>query len=161
MINAWVASPSHYKNLVEPKFTDIGVGMAEGMYEDQPTLFVVQHFGVEAAPIVKDTAPLVSVTAPLVESVAGASDGQTIINSGPISSNQPKISTATPTASAINQATKPFELIQIAQASPLSNPPTPTQSPLQFWPIFALITLALVGYLDEYIPFWMAAHPKA
>jgi uncharacterized protein YkwD len=84
LMNAWVASPSHYKNLVEPQFTDIGIGMAEGWYDGQSTLFVVQHFGAEAAPLIKDVSQFVSgvtaMVAPLVETVAGTTEGQTIVN---------------------------------------------------------------------------------
>lgn len=149
LMNAWIASPSHYKNLVEPKFTDIGIGMAEGWYENQPTLFIVQHFGATATSIIKDTAPLVSVTAPLVETVAGSTDSQTVINDGPANLTGDSIDLMSPP-----QFVGSFpQLIETAQASPLDTPVQPASNS-QFWPIFALMVLALIGYLDEFLPLW-------
>ena len=158
LMNAWVASPSHYQNLIEPKFVNIGIGIAEGVYQDQPTVFVVQHFGVEATGFIKDTAPIVAVVAPAIESVAGANDLKTFINSGVPAPIQVKPSTV---SSATKSPTAPLELIQVVQASPLTNTPVlPANSPLQFWPIFALTALALIGYLDEYLPLWAVARLK-
>jgi hypothetical protein len=41
----WLASPSHRANIVSPKFTEIGVGIAEGVFEGHPSIIVVQMFG--------------------------------------------------------------------------------------------------------------------
>ncbi|MDD2786090.1 MAG: CAP domain-containing protein [Patescibacteria group bacterium] len=43
--DAWMSSPDHMKNILNPKFTDVGIGMAEGNFEDMDSIFVVQHFG--------------------------------------------------------------------------------------------------------------------
>ena len=57
----WMASPSHRANILEPRFEEIGVGVSYGRYQDYPTTFVVQMFGVnEAAPdpvVVPDPEP--------------------------------------------------------------------------------------------------------
>jgi len=53
LMSAWVNSFSHYVNLIEPKFKNIGIGIAEGIYQGQTTVFVVQHFGAEQASAVK------------------------------------------------------------------------------------------------------------
>src|SRR3989344_7329165 len=45
IIHAWMASPSHRANLVKLVYTDIGVGIANGIYQGQPVTFVVQYFG--------------------------------------------------------------------------------------------------------------------
>lgn len=59
VVNAWMASPTHRVNIVKPVYTDIGVGVAEGLYLGQPATFVVQYFatgqpgqvdGVEVGP---------------------------------------------------------------------------------------------------------------
>lgn len=44
VVNAWMASPSHHANMVKEVYTDIGVGIAQGVYEGQPATFVVQYF---------------------------------------------------------------------------------------------------------------------
>lgn len=42
---AWLNSPTHRANLLNPHFTEIGIATAEGMYQGRPTTFVVQLFG--------------------------------------------------------------------------------------------------------------------
>jgi hypothetical protein len=48
--DAWMTSPSHRKNILNPDFTDTGIGLASGSFEGAETTFVVQHFG-KPAPI--------------------------------------------------------------------------------------------------------------
>lgn len=45
VVNAWMESPTHRANIVKPVYTEIGVGVAQGMYEGQSATFVVQYFG--------------------------------------------------------------------------------------------------------------------
>ncbi len=45
VINAWMNSPSHKGNILNPHFTEIGVGIARGTYQGQGATFVVQFFG--------------------------------------------------------------------------------------------------------------------
>jgi hypothetical protein len=44
VVVAWMASPSHRANLIKASYTDIGVGVAQGIYKGTPATFVVQHF---------------------------------------------------------------------------------------------------------------------
>lgn len=41
----WLGSPTHRANIVNPRFAEIGVGVANGVYDNVPTVFVVQMFG--------------------------------------------------------------------------------------------------------------------
>lgn len=41
----WMASPNHRKNILNPEFEDVGIGLAKGAFEGADTTFVVQHFG--------------------------------------------------------------------------------------------------------------------
>jgi hypothetical protein len=41
----WLASPTHKANIVDKRYTEIGVGVASGEYNGFPAIFVVQHFG--------------------------------------------------------------------------------------------------------------------
>ena len=43
----WMASPTHRDNIVSDRYNEIGVGVAQGMYDDYQTTFVVQMFGYE------------------------------------------------------------------------------------------------------------------
>lgn len=43
IVNAWKNSPAHYANLIDTDFVDLGVGLAGGIYDNQPTVFIAQH----------------------------------------------------------------------------------------------------------------------
>lgn len=45
VVSAWMASPTHRANIVKPVYTEIGIGIATGLYEGRQTTFVVQFFG--------------------------------------------------------------------------------------------------------------------
>jgi hypothetical protein len=59
VVNAWMESPSHRANIVKPVYTEIGVGVAQGMYQGEPATYVVQYFGT---PLVAAAAEGVSET---------------------------------------------------------------------------------------------------
>ena len=42
---AWMNSPGHRANILNGKFTEIGIATAKGFYKGQETIFVVQMFG--------------------------------------------------------------------------------------------------------------------
>jgi len=43
--SGWLASPTHKANIIDPRYNEIGVGVAQGEYQGYPAIFVVQHFG--------------------------------------------------------------------------------------------------------------------
>ncbi len=47
VMTAWQNSPSHYRNLVDANYREIGVSLAGGQYKDKDTVFIAQYFGVE------------------------------------------------------------------------------------------------------------------
>lgn len=149
LMNAWINSPTHYENLIEPKFIDIGVGMAEGWYENQDTLFVVQHFGVEATQTAKDIGNMTAVVAPLIEQVAGTTEEIPEVNA-------PAQSAPWMSAAIVKPITLVSELpeppaIQIAQAEPVSTGGVAGV----VWPLWAIILLAMIGYvIDERFILW-------
>lgn len=59
VVRAWMASPTHRANIVKETYTEIGIGIAEGIYQGQPATFVVQYFG---APPEEVAAAVVSQT---------------------------------------------------------------------------------------------------
>lgn len=68
---AWLNSPAHRQNLLDDRFTEVGIAVAQGMYEGQPTTFVVQFFGTPAPVMaVRDPAP---APTPEVQAATGAS----------------------------------------------------------------------------------------
>lgn len=70
--SGWLASPSHRANIVNPKFTDTGVGVAEGIFEGYPSIIVVQMFGrpkngVAPIPEPPKTTKVVATNAPIIK----------------------------------------------------------------------------------------------
>lgn len=45
VVDAWMDSPGHRANIMSERYTDIGIGLAEGTYKGKNTVFVVQLFG--------------------------------------------------------------------------------------------------------------------
>ncbi len=45
LMNAWIGSPSHYKNIINNKFSEIGVAVIEGIFQNETSIVVVQIFG--------------------------------------------------------------------------------------------------------------------
>ena len=51
VMTAWKNSPTHYNNLVDPNFKEIGVALAGGLYQEQDTVFTAQYFGLPQAAV--------------------------------------------------------------------------------------------------------------
>ncbi len=54
LVNAWMASPGHRANILNTKYTDIGVAVGHRLYKGQDIWLAVQHFGLP-----KSSCPLV------------------------------------------------------------------------------------------------------
>ena len=54
---AWLASPTHRANLLDGRFTEVGIATAYGIYQGQPTTFVVQMFGTSKKAIAAAAKP--------------------------------------------------------------------------------------------------------
>lgn len=72
VVDAWLKSPTHRDNIMSAKYTEIGIGTAEGKYEGYDTVFVVQMFGTPAAAKASSavTAPAALVSPEVVDDVA-------------------------------------------------------------------------------------------
>lgn len=57
-MNGWLKSQTHYANLVDPDFQQMGIGLEGGVYHDKPTVFVAQHFGTPFASSEGEPAPV-------------------------------------------------------------------------------------------------------
>lgn len=69
-MTGWKNSPTHNQNLVNPAYTQIGVGVVPVTYKGQKTSFVIQFFGTPLD--VPSAAPQTSVQKPAVQKVAPA-----------------------------------------------------------------------------------------
>ncbi len=45
VVAAWMASPGHKKNILDPRYKEIGVAVGQGMYQGRKQWLIVQHFG--------------------------------------------------------------------------------------------------------------------
>ena len=45
LVNAWMNSPGHKANILNPKYQNIGVAVKRGVFEGRTTWLAVQHFG--------------------------------------------------------------------------------------------------------------------
>jgi len=45
LLGAWIESPTHRNNILDPDFSEYGIVMLAGNFEDEPTVFAVNHFG--------------------------------------------------------------------------------------------------------------------
>ena len=59
---AWMNSPTHRGNILDPHFTEIGIATAQGMYQGRLTTFVVQEFGAPAG--TRSQQPVASASVP-------------------------------------------------------------------------------------------------
>ena len=57
IVNGWSRSQTHYKNLIDPDFNEIGVGMTSGLYNQSATTLVAQFFGAPAVQAALNQAP--------------------------------------------------------------------------------------------------------
>lgn len=58
LMSAWLASPSHRKNILNSNYRDIGIAVQTGAFRGSPTTVAVQFFGTPvAAPTVVKVAP--------------------------------------------------------------------------------------------------------
>lgn len=49
VVNAWIQSKTHYANIIDPSYQEIGVGMISGEYGGRDTTLVAQFFGANTA----------------------------------------------------------------------------------------------------------------
>lgn len=51
VVNGWTRSPTHYQNMIDSDFKEIGVGIASGLYENIGTTLVAQYFASPPRPV--------------------------------------------------------------------------------------------------------------
>jgi len=46
LVDAWMASPGHRENILNPQYQEIGIAVLQGQYQGKTTWMAVQHFGL-------------------------------------------------------------------------------------------------------------------
>ena len=64
-MSAWMASPTHKDNIVNPKYTEIGLAVVPGTIQGQETVLVVQLFGASQGGAVPQVASAAIAPAPV------------------------------------------------------------------------------------------------
>jgi len=86
LVDAWMASPGHRANILNPRYTEIGVAVGQGMYQGNLTWLAVQHFGMpqSACPTIDESlhASIVAAQADLKNREADLATRKQIIDSG-------------------------------------------------------------------------------
>lgn len=121
--DAWMHSPEHRANILNGTFTQIGIALADGMYEGQPATFVVQEFGTPAIAV----ATPVSVTGSVV-TATGDSQRSPAIQSQP---RTPAVAGASAQAVRVVDETPTFIAVERADASTTPMQPVATSAPVQ------------------------------
>jgi len=88
---AWMNSPTHRENILNGNFTEIGIATAQGTYEGETTIFVVQMFGRPVRTSQASAAGITPVASPepaqssggAVGDVAGASSAAPVRQKAP------------------------------------------------------------------------------
>ncbi len=76
---AWIASPTHKKNILDQRFTEIGIATADGFYKGKKATFVVQMFGKPRSSLLPNLSASISSqekTVPIVISGPDANSKQ-------------------------------------------------------------------------------------
>ena len=76
---AWMNSPTHRGNILDPHFTEIGIATAEGTYQGHPTTFVVQEFGAPSSSVTQRTVTEVTIPASAQETALAVSAPATVL----------------------------------------------------------------------------------
>ncbi|MFA5099077.1 MAG: CAP domain-containing protein [Candidatus Paceibacterota bacterium] len=125
VVGAWMNSPGHKANILNNRFTEIGIGTAKGIYQNKETVFIVQFFG---KPAEKEMAVAVPAK---TQNVPAVNDVQTIAAPSEVLS----VETAAIAVEKISQQTL---LVEEAIVSPR------TRTQYFYFTLIGLISLALV-----------------
>ena len=106
---AWEASPTHYANLTDPNFKDIGVAMNTGAYQGADTAFAAQYFG-------RPVQELAAATVPPVKTIALPKNSTTLTVKSPVSGAEKVLNVAVKLPPATTAATAVVNNVTIALA---------------------------------------------
>ena len=92
---AWMNSPTHRANIEKAQYTEVGTGIARGVFEGKETIFVAQVYAKPAkktvAPVVKTLPAVKATSTPVVNAAAIV-----VSTAGAESSNPEVLGTSTP-----------------------------------------------------------------
>ncbi|MFC1621929.1 CAP domain-containing protein [Patescibacteria group bacterium] len=81
VVEAWVQSPTHRENLMNPNYEEIGFAVVNGVLDGYETTLVVQMFGKGRSPAYLAEVPVVEEAFPEVNSVQIETVGEPVVTS--------------------------------------------------------------------------------
>lgn len=78
---AWMNSPTHRANILNGKFTEVGIATAVGEYQGKKTIFVVQMFGTPAGVAATPSTPIAETVPDNPNEIATASREPEVLGS--------------------------------------------------------------------------------
>lgn len=103
---AWLESPTHRANIMNSKFTEIGIATVKGTYNGRKTIYVVQMFGTPLNKTAQQTLPLVTPV-PVNQLAQAPSTGEPEVQ-GATAVSTPTTPKKSPTTTAVKPAPSPL-----------------------------------------------------
>jgi hypothetical protein len=150
-VSAWMNSADHRENILRPQFTEVGVGVAPGIYEGISTIFVVEEFGTPyplSAPAVRSTVPAPVVNVQPLPETSIVSEVKALVTPvvhaiAPLTAPKPVpvvpatiIKTVAPTAHTTSTATHTIKTVQTPASTTPTDIPVPTSLTFALSPAF-------------------------
>ncbi|MEK7113280.1 MAG: CAP domain-containing protein [Patescibacteria group bacterium] len=137
--DAWMASTSHRANIIKENYTEIGTGVAIGMYEGKETMFVAQVYANPLSNISRQEKPKSQLVVNKGKKVAKTNDSVLGATSDPLGLDS-QIALALKTNEKALSAPKDIKVNLLKRI--LASPRDYTNKMLYF--VFSIITLALL-----------------
>lgn len=132
VVNAWMNSPTHRANLLNDKFTEVGIATARGTYDGRDGIFVVQFFGRPAVAKAATAPPPPAAPKPVSQPAKPAV--QTTAPAAPVSEKPAPAATKPSLKTETSVAPKPEPIAAVPPASSEAAPeaaPTPVPTSIQ------------------------------
>lgn len=139
-MQGWMKSPTHYANVVDPVFSEVGISVEGGVMNGKPTVFVAQHFG---SPYQDDAT---AAPEPAQEHPVPA-QGERVAEQG--SSAVAGVKTQTTVASAPRVVTIRSKAAVPQTAAALPADPVATKPSL---PVISTTTIVAAALIDDTVP---------
>lgn len=159
VVEAWKNSPTHYANLIDRDYLDLGVGLSGGIYKNQPVIFIAQHLGKPS----KTVAASNTTQPPVASNEASTSTKQ---EKSRVNKKTEDIGVSNTTNTPTEQNTSSVLAVEIttppAELAPVMNleAPTPmeryTQAKKTLGPLTSIFTVSKNVYLSAVIFFIIA-----
>lgn len=136
VVEAWMNSPTHRDNILNPNYTEIGISVVNGNIAGEDTTLVVEMFGSKSKIMEQAMSRSVSTASPLLPTTTPFPGQKTLIQAG----NQ-----AIPITPQNGETTKPLQKGELNNSLESGAPPKSTS--LNLFPAFRILTSIAIAFL--------------